>query len=220
MACGQRTFGERKSGANILSKINKFIDIFLSLGYNNFNKLEFFEEGAMKRVLAVTKNRYFGQKIRLALGNSAQTFDAVEYQDGFDACFWDKATMGDAPEGEGIISVDFPLSYEEILGVLDCDLKKEALRLEGRICIIRGERIKLSELEARLLWLLIEAGGEYVSREEILGEIWNNEADAGIINVYIHYLREKLEKGEKIILSSRKHGYKIDESFLGGVNNA
>ena len=35
------------------------------------------------------------------------------------------------------------------------------------------------------------------------------------MNVYIHYLREKLEAdGEKIILSSRSHGYKIDEKYL------
>ena len=54
-----------------------------------------------------------------------------------------------------------------------------------------------------------------LSREEILNAVWNNEADSGVINVYIHYLREKLElDGEKIILSSRKLGYAIDERFI------
>ena len=35
------------------------------------------------------------------------------------------------------------------------------------------------------------------------------------MNVYVHYLREKLEyNGEKVIISSRKNGYKIDERFF------
>ena len=61
------------------------------------------------------------------------------------------------------------------------------------------------------------AGGEFISREEILERVWKNSADSGVINVYVHYLREKLERhGEKIILSSRKGGYRIDEKYLGG----
>ena len=40
-------------------------------------------------------------------------------------------------------------------------------------------------------------------------------ADEGVLNVYVHYLREKLERGgEKIIISSRGLGYKIDEKYL------
>ena len=66
----------------------------------------------------------------------------------------------------------------------------------------------------------MSANGEFVSREEILSQVWNGDADCGIINVYIHYLREKIEHGEKIILSSRKQGYCIDEKYLGGGKNA
>ena len=66
----------------------------------------------------------------------------------------------------------------------------------------------------------IEAQGGFVSREEILREIWDNCADAGVINVYVHYLREKIEHGEKIIISSRNNGYKIDEKYFTEVENA
>ena len=62
--------------------------------------------------------------------------------------------------------------------------------------------------------LLCSADGEFVSREEILHSVWSGDADPGIINVYVHYLREKLEDGEKIIVSSRKNGYKIDGRYL------
>ena len=53
--------------------------------------------------------------------------------------------------------------------------------------------------------------------------VWGDGADGGVLNVYIHYLREKLEAGgEKIILSSRKQGYKIVEKYLknGGKRDA
>jgi len=52
------------------------------------------------------------------------------------------------------------------------------------------------------------------SREELLSRVWGNDTDPGVLNVYVHYLREKLERGgEKIILSSRKCGYRISEKY-------
>ena len=39
--------------------------------------------------------------------------------------------------------------------------------------------------------------------------------DGGVVNVYVHYLREKLEKnGERIIISTRNLGYKINERMV------
>jgi DNA-binding response OmpR family regulator len=63
--------------------------------------------------------------------------------------------------------------------------------------------------------VLIEASGDFISREELIRRVWGEGADGGVLNVYVHYLREKLEKqGEKIIISSRKNGYKIDGKYL------
>ena len=95
-----------------------------------------------------------------------------------------------------------------------------ALRIlpdEKRCVSLKGEKIKLTKTEFSLLLALIKRDGGYVTREELLREVWADNADSGIINVYIHYLRTKLEKhGEKIILSSREGGYKIDKKHLGG----
>ena len=67
----------------------------------------------------------------------------------------------------------------------------------------------------KLLALLLAKDG-YTSREEIAKKVWGDASD-GLINIYVHYLREKLEiGGEKIILSSRKGGYRIDKKYLGG----
>ena len=86
---------------------------------------------------------------------------------------------------------------------------------ERSSAILHGEVIRLTELEFSLLELFTLAGDGFVSKEEILGKLWGEGVDAGVVNVYVHYLREKLEKhGERVIISSRGQGYKIDKSFL------
>jgi len=88
----------------------------------------------------------------------------------------------------------------------------------SRLATLDREDIKLTEVEARLLDCLLSAGGEYVDRATLTSSVWGEGANEGVLNVYIHYLREKLEaRGEKIILSSRKLGYKIDAKYLEGV---
>ena len=85
---------------------------------------------------------------------------------------------------------------------------------EARRAYVMGEEIKLTEIETVILKILIERNGEYVSRDELLDTVWGSDAECGVVNVYIHYLRSKLEKaGEKIILSSRKCGYKLSEKY-------
>ena len=77
------------------------------------------------------------------------------------------------------------------------------------------KKISLTEVEGKLLVELLKAE-EFVSRNSLLKSVWGANNDSGVINVYIHYLREKLEKsGEKIIISSRKYGYKISEKYKG-----
>jgi two-component system OmpR family response regulator len=90
------------------------------------------------------------------------------------------------------------------------------LTLGDKCAILKGERIPLTELEYSLLSILVGAKGEYVGREKLLLSVWGKDVAEGILNVYVHYLREKLEKGgEKIIVSSRKQGYKISERYKG-----
>lgn len=79
--------------------------------------------------------------------------------------------------------------------------------------MFKGRKIKLTSHEYSLLSLLLSRDG-YTSRETIAKEVWG-EATDGLINIYIHYLREKLEAdGDKVIISSRKYGYKINEKYL------
>ena len=179
----------------------------------------------MRRVLILTKNEYLKSKIILAL-DDASGFIAVGEGEEFDVCFLDLDTMPDAPRGDGVITMSrtlpcalkTPSAFEDIVRLARGELGA-VLSLDGRICTLRGERIRLTELEAALLSRLIEARGEFVSRERLLSDVWG-EGDGGIVNVYIHYLREKIERGEKIILSSRKLGYRIDARYIMEGENA
>ena len=81
--------------------------------------------------------------------------------------------------------------------------------------IFLGEReIRLTELESALFMKLYDARGEFVSREELFS-VFAEGSSKSMLNVYVHYLREKLEQsGMRVIISSRKLGYKIDEKFF------
>lgn len=116
------------------------------------------------------------------------------------------------------LKIPFALGTVEML-LQKRSIARQALTLSDfdRCAYLRGEKIKLTEVEYSLLALLYEKHGGYATREEILDTVWGGQKDAGVINVYVHYLREKLEAhGEKIIISSRMCGYKIDEKFFGG----
>ncbi len=120
--------------------------------------------------------------------------------------------------GSSELDIPFRLgSIRRIIEVHEGGGAALSLNKRERYALLHGEKIRLTEVELSLLSALYEKGGEFASREELLEAVWGAEAQAGILNVYIHYLREKLEgRGEKIIISSRRCGYKIDKRYLGG----
>ncbi len=91
--------------------------------------------------------------------------------------------------------------------------KKQAsgfyLSKKERMAEVDGEKIALSKQEYALLLRLYEANGEKVSREELLHVLFPDRAEENL-NVYIHYLRKKLEKGgRRLIFSYRGEGYAL-----------
>jgi len=115
--------------------------------------------------------------------------------------------------GEAQLSI--PFRAETLLSLLSdnrCD--GHYISLNGRVANLSGRFIRLTEVEAALLQCLIDSEGRLVSKEELLSKVWGKGTDGGVVNVYVHYLREKLEvDGEKVILSSRGKGYRINEKF-------
>ena len=178
----------------------------------------------MKKITVVTKDTFLFQKIKLDAPIDAEV---TLSENGFSGlCFFDIDTAdGEIPRGavtmsrNGGADIDIPFSLGTVERFIDG--KPSAILeidSESRCAVLRGEKIKLTEVEFALFSLIYSKSGGYADREEILDTVWHGEKDAGVINVYVHYLREKLETGnEKIILSSRKCGYKINDSYLGRV---
>ena len=173
----------------------------------------------MKRIYVSVKSERLCQKIRLALRGFAEITDESE---GADLCITDATGL----RNERIITVGgdrecdlhVPFSIEELLSLArERCTERAALSLlaDERAVMFGGRKIKLTELEYGLLSVLMSKKGQSFGKEELLGRLWGEGVDLGVVNVYVHYLREKLEAGgEKVIISSRGAGYKINEKYL------
>ena len=183
----------------------------------------------LKKVGVYTKNEYLLQKIRLEFLGLANVKMLSPEEDGEDCElllvntdepeFYEKKGIEMGSDGR---EIPLPFRIGSLVKLLKNEKESFIRNLPDEKSVILGDlKIKLTELEYALFNLLYSNAGNFVSRETILSSVWNGKADKGILNVYVHYLREKLEKnGEKIILSSRNYGYKINEKYLEGKDNA
>ena len=97
--------------------------------------------------------------------------------------------------------------------------EKSELTLSDDAVYVGTRAVKLTDVELALFSALYKRKGDYATRDELIGEVWGEGADAGILNVYIHYLRTKLEaNGERVISCTRGRGYKLNEKYFGGKN--
>ncbi|MBI5826600.1 MAG: response regulator transcription factor [Deltaproteobacteria bacterium] len=78
-----------------------------------------------------------------------------------------------------------------------------------------GKPVTLSAREYALLEYLAYRKGSVVTRTEIVEHIYNEDAemDSNVVDVYINYLRNKVDKdfGEKLIHTVRGAGYMLKE---------
>ena len=177
------------------------------------------------RIAVITADDFLWCKISLALKNVGLIAQRITEKsfDVYDVCIYDADnSSAESVNANRVISVarggacdlTVPFSFTDLRRAVSLPQRESApLRLGDKCAYLSGTHIPLTDVEYRLLKLLYDAG-DFVSRDELLNKVWGGECDGGVLNVYIHYLREKLEKGEKIILSSRKNGYRIDPRFL------
>lgn len=82
--------------------------------------------------------------------------------------------------------------------------------------VIRAnQELPLSAKEFSLLWYMIQNAGIVLSREKLEQHIWNYDFSGGsnVIDVYIRYLRKKIDDGfdKKLIHTIRGEGYVLRE---------
>ncbi len=117
-----------------------------------------------------------------------------------------------------------PFAFEELLARIRVLLRKPAetpktvcriadleVHLDTHQVIRGGEVISLSGKEFSLLRYMIQNQGIVLSRDKLEQHIWNYDYTGGsnVIDVYIRYLRKKLDEGRepKLIHTVRGAGY-------------
>lgn len=118
-----------------------------------------------------------------------------------------------------------PFAIEELLARMEAifrrinskNIKSEfkfkdiTLDVEGRIVKKDEKIIELTNTEFQLLLILIRNKNKVLTRDVLLDNVWvyNSEAETNIVDVYVRYIRNKLDKDdkEKYIQTVRGVGY-------------
>ena len=121
-----------------------------------------------------------------------------------------------------------PFPFEEHLPRIRVMLRKPAavqttvsrvadleVHMDTRQVFRQGKEIRLSGKEFSLLRYMVQNSGIVLSREKLEQHIWNYDYAGGsnVIDVYIRYLRKKIEDGyeKKLIHTVRGAGYVLKE---------
>jgi DNA-binding response OmpR family regulator len=122
-----------------------------------------------------------------------------------------------------------PFAMEEFLARVETLLRRRSQNLESRPQlqvgdlsldlvrheVRRGERIiELTAKEFALLEYLMHNPGQVLTRTQITDRVWRYDLDAlsNVVDTYIHYLRDKIDRGfpRPLIKTVRGVGYKIE----------
>ena len=121
-----------------------------------------------------------------------------------------------------------PFAFEELLARIRVMLRKP-VAIKSNVCIVadlevhldthkvfrQGKEIVLSSKEFSILRYMAQNVGIVLSREKLEQHIWNYDYSGGsnVIDVYIRYLRKKIDEGfeQKLIHTVRGAGYVLRE---------
>lgn len=101
-----------------------------------------------------------------------------------------------------------PDEHDDILRVADLslDLTRHEVRRDE-------QQIALTPREFGLLHYLVRHQGQVMTKEQILDHVWGYDTDAtlNVVEIYIHYLRDKIDRGfpRPLIRTVRGVGYTI-----------
>ena len=84
--------------------------------------------------------------------------------------------------------------------------------VEKDLVTVRGEEVEFTQLEYKILYMLMQNAGQTVTREQILDRIWDiagNFVEDNTLTVYIKRIREKLGDAD-VIRTVKGIGYRVD----------
>ena len=117
-----------------------------------------------------------------------------------------------------------PFAFEELLARIRTLMRRQgdnrdnlltledlSMNVSEHTVIRAGEKVDLTFREYALLEYLMRNQGQTLTRTQISDHVWNNEFeyDSNIVDVYIRYLRNKIDKSHthKLIQTVRGVGY-------------
>jgi two-component system response regulator MprA len=118
-----------------------------------------------------------------------------------------------------------PFAFEELLARIRAQLRRvrgDSERLQVADLVLepgsrrawRGDReLQLSDREFRLLEVLMHNAGQVLTRQRLLDHVWGYRSDpsSNVVDIYVHYVRRKVDKGERVALihTVRGVGYSV-----------
>lgn len=146
-------------------------------------------------------------------------------------CLTARDTVEDRVQGLDVGADDYlvkPFAFKELLARLRALLRRPPLQtltvlqvadlemdLATRDVRRGGKHIRLSAREFSLLEYLMRHPNQVLSRTQIGEHVWNIDFDyeSNIIDVYVGYLRRKIDRGfeEKLIHTVRGVGYRLSQ---------
>jgi DNA-binding response OmpR family regulator len=99
---------------------------------------------------------------------------------------------------------EFPITASNIMKVSDLEID-----LDNLTVFRNGKEIILSPKEFKLLTILAKSNGRVLSKNQISDELWDYhiETSQNTIEVYINFLRKKIDKDHPVKLIHTKIGY-------------
>ena len=102
-----------------------------------------------------------------------------------------------------------PVTWDAVLKIADLELDPATHKVQRG-----GEDIELSSREFSILEYMMRNCGVVLSRRQIEAHIWNAEGRtaSNVVDVYIRYLRKKIDEGRdlRLIHTVRGAGYRLD----------
>lgn len=118
-----------------------------------------------------------------------------------------------------------PFAMEELLARIEALLRRSnssnvelshrgiILNVETRKVYLNQDEILLTTTEFQLLYVLMKNPHKVLSRDELMNEVWGytNDIETNIVDVYIRYLRNKIETPDAIYIHTvRGIGYRFE----------
>ena len=89
------------------------------------------------------------------------------------------------------------------------------LKLEERLVMLNGTEVPMTKLEYDVMHYLLLNVGKVVSRERILGRVWQMHSDpqTNVVDVYISRLRKKVDAEPTLFIETiRGNGYRLSHT--------